>query len=131
MKTRILQLFVLALINHATSKLSYQPTCGCIIDDFDFFNTTIKQVVLPAVSIDANVKISTNLASTKLKFQYQNPSDKDINIKFKFPTDVNIAIYKVLVNYENGDKFEAKIEEKEEAKKIYEEARKAGKKLRS
>merc|ERR1711972_627048 len=96
--------------NHAISKeqLSFQPTCGCIIDGFDkTFNlslpTPIKQVVLSAVSIDANVKISTNLASTKLKFNYKNPSDKDINIKFKFPTDVNTAIYKVLVKYENKD----------------------------
>merc|ERR1712117_652790 len=114
------------LFNYSLAlKPSFQPSCGVI--GTNLLRDT-KEVILPAVSIDANVKVSTNLASTKLKFNYTNPSDKDINIKFKFPTDVNTAIYKVLVNYENGDQFEAKIEEKEEAKKIYEEAKKAGKK---
>ena len=127
MKACVLQLFILTFIKSTISDFptpSYQPLCGCFIEEF---SPNLTNVVLPAVSIDANVKISTNLASTKLKFTYQNPSDKDINIKFKFPTDVDTAIYKVEVKYKNGDKFEVKIEEKVKAKKIYQDAKNAGK----
>ena len=75
----------------------FQPKCGCFFD-FQFpdsVSTPITQILLPAVSIDAQVKVSANLASTKLIFKYENPSDKDINIQFKFPTDVNTAIYSI------------------------------------
>merc|ERR1712061_804757 len=111
------QLILLTLIHKSfckNLKTTFQPRCGCYVTNFK----NLPEFILPAVSIDANVKISTNLASTKLKFTYENPSNKSINVKFKFPTDVNTAIYKVIVNYENGDKFEAEIEEKEEAKRI-------------
>merc|ERR1712166_163527 len=127
-----MRLFLLAcLTGLGLSSDSFQPMCGCFLEPPPGFNLSspIKQILLPAVSIDAQVKVSANLASTKLAFSYQNPSDKeDININFKFPTDVNTAICRVKVKYENGDEFEANIQEKEKAKKIYEEAKKAGKK---
>ena len=120
----------------ASTAPSILPEFGCIIipagnstkfprSFFDHENIT--QIVLPPVSLKAIAKVTGNLASTALTFSYKNPSKTHpINIMFKFPSDVNTAVYKVVAKYENGDIFEAKIEEREKARKTYEQAKTDG-----
>ena len=129
-----LSILFLLIFSISSAKISEDTTFGCHMlapfpDDclpwIDNENTT--QVPIPMVSLNVHTKITANVASSSMKFKYENPSkNQSINVNFKFPIDVDTAVYKVLVTYENGEMFEARIEEKEAAKKEFNEAKDAG-----
>jgi len=81
---------------------------------------------LPLQKTSADVHISGVIADVVVKQTYRNDGDRTISAKYVFPASTRAAVYGMQMRI--GDKLiVAKIKEREEAKKEYEEAKAAGK----
>lgn len=77
---------------------------------------------MPLKEISIETKILQNLASNKIILKYENPSDSAVNVNFKFPVDVDSAIYNISAKYNENTEFYAVVKEKQQAIKEFEQA---------
>ena len=81
---------------------------------------------LPLESTKADVHITGVIADVVVKQTYRNDGDRTISARYVFPASTRAAVYGMKMKI--GDRvIVAKIKEREEARKEYEEAKKAGK----
>ncbi|HUS31695.1 MAG TPA: VIT domain-containing protein [Kofleriaceae bacterium] len=81
---------------------------------------------LPLESTKADVHISGVIADVTVKQMYRNDGEKTISAKYVFPASTRAAVYGMKMTI--GDRvIVAKIKERQEARKEYEEAKAAGK----
>lgn len=81
---------------------------------------------LPLESTKADVHITGVIADVVVKQTYRNDGDRTISARYVFPASTRAAVYGMKMKI--GDRvIEAKIKEREEARKEYEEAKAAGK----
>jgi Ca-activated chloride channel family protein len=81
---------------------------------------------LPLESTKADVHISGVIADVVVRQTYRNDGDKTISARYVFPASTRAAVYGMKMKI--GTRvIEAKIKEREEARKEYEEAKAAGK----
>jgi len=81
---------------------------------------------LPLKETNTEVTINGVIAGVKVTQVYCNTGNRPINAKYIFPASTRAAVHGMTMRI--GDHvIEAKIKEKEEAKKTFEEAKKAGK----
>jgi len=87
---------------------------------------TDKYEVIPQLETNIAVDIQGMVASTIMDQVFINTSDKAIEAKYIFPLNNNCAVYDMFFIIDDRI-ISSKIEEKKEAKKEYEEAKKDGK----
>ena len=81
---------------------------------------------LPLESTKADVRISGVIADVTVKQTYRNDGDRTISAKYVFPASTRAAVYGMTMKI--GDRLiVAKIKERQEARREYEEAKAAGK----
>lgn len=81
---------------------------------------------LPLESTKADVHISGVIADVVVRQTYRNDGDRTISARYVFPASTRAAVYGMKMTV--GDRvIVAKIKEREEARKEYEEAKQAGK----
>jgi Ca-activated chloride channel homolog len=81
---------------------------------------------LPLQKTTADVRISGVIADVVVKQTYRNDGDRTISARYVFPASTRAAVYGMQMKI--GDRLiVAKIKEREEARKEYEEAKAAGK----
>ena len=81
---------------------------------------------LPLKSSSADIVIDGPIARVTITQRYHNEGTRPINARYVFPGSTHAAVQGLTMNI--GDRIiKAKIKEKEEAKKIYEVAKQAGK----
>lgn len=81
------------------------------------------EVPVPQMSMDVDVKVTANVASSEITIKYKNPSrDTTLDVGFRFPVDVDTALYKFHASYDDKADFVLNVEELEAAKKEYQEA---------
>ncbi len=81
---------------------------------------------LPLQKTAADVRISGVIADVVVKQTYRNDGDRTISARYVFPASTRAAVYGMQMRI--GDRLiVAKIKEREEARKEYEEAKAAGK----
>jgi Ca-activated chloride channel homolog len=81
---------------------------------------------LPLESTKADVRISGVIADVTVKQTYRNDGEKTISAKYVFPASTRAAVYGMKMTI--GDRvIVAKIKERQEARREYEEAKAAGK----
>lgn len=78
------------------------------------------------INSDVSVKVSGVIAEVLVEQQYTNKSDQTLNANYVFPGSSQSAIYFMEMEL-NGKIIRAKVKEKEEAKQIFEKAKKEGK----
>ncbi len=114
---KILTLFCIAFISlAATAQKAKGPYL--LIDS--------KNALIPLRSTKADVKIAGKIAHVKITQTYQNLSYSPIEAQYVFPMSTQAAVHGMTMKV--GDRVvEAKIFEKQQAKRIYEKAIKQGK----
>src|SRR5689334_10225167 len=81
---------------------------------------------LPLESTKADVHITGVIADVVVRQTYRNDGDRTISARYVFPASTRAAVYGMKMTI--GDRvIAAKIKEREQARKEYEEAKKAGK----
>ena len=81
----------------------------------------------PVVDTDVQVTISGNIADITISQEFYNPTEQFIEGVYAFPLSENAAVYAMRLQV--GDRIiEGRIQEKAQAQKTYENAKKAGKK---
>ena len=90
-------------------------------------NGTDKYEVIPQLETNVSIDIQGMIASTIMDQVFINKSDKPIEAEYIFPLNNNCAIYDMFFIIDDRI-VSSRIEEKEEAKKQYKEAKKDGKK---
>ncbi len=81
---------------------------------------------LPLVSTDTKVKIAGVIADVEIKQTYTNQGSEAIHAEYVFPGSTKSAVYGMEMKI--GERvIKAEIKEKQEAKQIFEEAKKEGK----
>ncbi len=81
---------------------------------------------LPLESTKADVHITGVIADVVVKQTYRNDGDRTISARYVFPASTRAAVYGMKMKI-GSRVIEAKIKEREEARKEYEEAKAAGK----
>lgn len=81
---------------------------------------------LPLESTKADVHISGVIADVVVRQTYRNDGDRTISARYVFPASTRAAVYGMRMKIGNRV-IEAKIKEREQARKEYEEAKSAGK----
>lgn len=114
------------LVFESTSMLI--PACGCYIRDPEIVKLFRTPVAVPLKHIDYTVDINDNLASIKLVQDYTNPLDEHLELEYSFPVDPSICIYKFQAKFNEVELFGI-VEEKESAKRKYQEGLKSGKQV--
>ena len=75
-----------------------------------------KEVPVPQLGMDIDVKLTGNVASSEIRIDYYNPSkDTTLDVSFKFPMDVDTSIYFFEAQYGDEQKFELSVKELEQA----------------
>jgi len=78
------------------------------------------EVPVPQMSMDVDVKVTANVASSEITIKYKNPSkDITLDVGFRFPVDVDTALYKFHASYDDKADFFLNVEELEAAKEKY------------
>src|SRR6476646_4970140 len=81
---------------------------------------------MPLESTKADVHITGTIADVVVKQTYRNDGDRTISARYVFPASTRAAVYGMKMTI--GDRvIVAKIKERQEAKKEYEEAKASGK----
>ena len=80
----------------------------------------------PLKKTDVNVNISGPIASVKIEQHYENNGPTVIHADYVFPMSTKAAVYGMTVFY-GEKKLKAKIEEKNKARQIFQQAKEAGK----
>jgi Ca-activated chloride channel homolog len=84
-----------------------------------------KKIPLPLKHTDVKARVSAFLATVKVKQQYQNPYEEKIEAVYVFPLPQNAAVTDFVMVV--GDRrIRGIIRERQEAKRIYEDAKKRG-----
>lgn len=108
----------LLTVESALPKWKPKPNMGM------FALTNGEEVPVPQMSMDVAVKVTANVASSEITIKYKNPSrDTTIDVGFKFPVDVDTALYKFVAKYDDKPDFELKVKELEAAKQEYLQAK--------
>lgn len=118
---KILKIFSMMLLLlasiHATSDVA----------EMEFYNKGDKPVNAFLLNSKANIEIFGLNARVTLKQTYENKSDQWVEGRYLLPLPDNGAVDSLIIKTEDGI-TKGVIKEKDEAKKIYKEAKKAGKK---
>lgn len=84
------------------------------------------KIVFPLLKSDMEAEVAGDLATVKVTQTFINPSTEPLNATYLFPLNHEAAVYRMLM--EVGDEIvEAKIRKKEEAQKVFEQAKQEGK----
>lgn len=125
MKLNILYLAVLIFISNnllAQEEITESPYFQVENDlpkDFDFSSFAL-------INSTVSVQVSGIIAEVTVEQEYANNSDQTLNTNYVFPGSTQSAIYYMEMEL-NGRIIKAQIKEKEEAKEIFETAKKEGK----
>lgn len=122
-------LLVAAFVQHARADTGGLVKLNDIESGALLFNSTEpgKYVPAPLLATDVKIDVTGPIARTRVTQQFINPGDGWVEGKYVFPLPENSAVdtLKMVI----GDKvIEGKIKEKEEARRVYEEAKAEGRK---
>ncbi len=83
------------------------------------------EVPLPTLALDMKAKIQGDLATVILSQTFENPNDVPIHARYMFPLPPDAAVF--AMRFISGDQMiEAEIREKQEARAVFEAAKKRG-----
>ena len=100
----------------------WQPTAGALLAKLP---DKEKKVPVPLEHTDVHAEIAAYIASVSVTQQFHNPYDEKIEAEYVFPLPQNAAVNEFVMTI--GDrKIRGIIREREEAEKIYREARRRG-----
>jgi Ca-activated chloride channel homolog len=85
------------------------------------------RVLVPLRSIEYHAEIVDTIVLMSLTQQYFNPTDKFLEVEYRFPVPPEACIYRFAATFAKT-RIEGVVKEKEEARKEYEEAIKEGRK---
>ncbi|MBO6906166.1 MAG: marine proteobacterial sortase target protein, partial [Parvibaculum sp.] len=122
-------LFIASFIQHAHADTGGLVKLNDVESGALLFNSKEpgKYVPAPLLATDVKIDVTGPIARTRVTQQFINPGDGWVEGKYVFPLPENSAVdtLKMVI----GDKvIEGKIKEKEEARRVYEEARAQGQK---
>ncbi|XP_048244060.1 von Willebrand factor A domain-containing protein 5A-like [Haliotis rufescens] len=80
---------------------------------------------VPLTSVDVSVSVQGFLANVDACINYRNVQDSTLDVAFVFPMDDNSVVYKLVADIDDRH-YEAKIQEKEQARETYTKAVAAG-----
>ena len=98
---------------------------GCFVNEAS--NLINKDGSLPLTSATYNVDICNGLSEVTLVQQYFNPTEKMLEISYRFPISPSICLYNFTATFDKK-RIQGLVKEKEEAKKEYTQAVSQGKK---
>jgi len=117
-----LALLLLGVSNAIIPKWRPQPELGLVA-----YLKDGSEVPVPQTKMDIQVKLTANVASSVIKLDYHNPSTHtDLVVRFKFPVDVDTALYNFQAKYDDGTSITLKTEELEAAKEKFKIAKDLG-----
>ncbi len=85
-----------------------------------------KRLALPSVKSDYDVDVRGDLATVTVKQRFNNPGEVPLNATYEFPLSKDAAVYEMIMRV-GDEQVRAKIKKKEEARKTFEKAKRAGK----
>ena len=98
---------------------------GCFVNEAS--NLINKDGSLPLTSATYNVDICNGLSEVTLVQQYFNPTEKMLEISYRFPISPSICLHNFTATFDKK-RIQGLVKEKEEAKKEYTQAVSQGKK---
>jgi Ca-activated chloride channel family protein len=116
------------LANIASNTLTPNPL-NAEVGSFVFENNSTKTITITQVALDSKVNMEINgiVARVKVEQTFSNPNDSWIGGTYVFPLPDTAAVDR-LTMLVDGRTIIGEIKTKQEAKKIYEKAKKSGKK---
>jgi hypothetical protein len=99
-----------------------KASCGCYALNEDLMKQRPgHRVLVPLRSIKYHAEIVDTIVLMSLTQQYFNPTDKFLEVEYRFPVPPEACIYRFAATFAKT-RIEGVVKEKEEARKEYEEA---------